>query len=338
MRKRDSIKMLENLYKSHKLISEKSMNKFLKNFGIKFIIEFLLTKIFTSAIFKNEKEKIKYEGNCSICLNNFEPKDKIFITACEHIYHHECMVNYLNLIEKELKGIKEIENFHNRFRCPNCKEYFFTNKNYQKKLDNNKNNILNKYKINFEPLNENHISKKSASSKNQPKIEIICVRNNNCHNNNHHYQGRRKKYKKNIDGDKKDECIDNIIFDNNNINNNNQNYFYGGGASNSTKVLPLMNSSESFGYQHQKINNYLYNIEGSSPNIIRIKTKLNKFNNHTKNNNNKFDKETSKSILHQKKIQKKKSIDDNTFDIKNIDEIDINNNDIVNVDKINEIM
>ena len=63
------------------------------------------------------------------------------------------MTYYINLIVKDIDpNEKEIENFHNYFQCPNCKEFLFTNRSFLKpkkeenSTDNNKENNNEEHK------------------------------------------------------------------------------------------------------------------------------------------------------------------------------------------------
>ena len=55
---------------------------------IKKILEICNTDIFNS-------NKYKIDEVCSICLNNFENNDNIIILPCLHIFHDECMMDWL---------------------------------------------------------------------------------------------------------------------------------------------------------------------------------------------------------------------------------------------------
>ena len=47
-------------------------------------------------------------GICTICLNKFDEKSEVSITSCKHIFHYQCIYNWL------FKNIKNP-------KCPNCK-------------------------------------------------------------------------------------------------------------------------------------------------------------------------------------------------------------------------
>jgi hypothetical protein len=142
-KKLNSYKILKNNYVKKKLMDEEVIAKVKYIYGFKYVISFLLEKLFVSCKYKEKMEEIKECGNCSICLNGFELKDKIFITLCRHVYHEKCMLDYLKIITKELEPNDiEITDFHRYFMCPNCKEYLYINKDFlpYKNIHNNNDN------------------------------------------------------------------------------------------------------------------------------------------------------------------------------------------------------
>ena len=151
-------KLMQSYVKDELAKNNNLLNQIRFVYGLKYIFLFLYDKIFKSTTYR--ADKIKYLGNCTICLNDFNEKDKIYITSCEHIYHKKCMENYLELIKKEIeKNEGEIENFSSYFHCPNCKGFLFANKkikfisiDIQKNCNENKNivnnNIVNNININ----------------------------------------------------------------------------------------------------------------------------------------------------------------------------------------------
>lgn len=123
-------------------------------YGFNYVIDFLLNKIFIPCKFKQKKNQLKNCGNCSICLNGFQLSDKIFITACNHVFHDNCMKDFLALIIKEINPDEEIENFHDLFQCPNCKEYLFTNRNFLEQ--NRKSDNIEEIECNNNSKNNEH--------------------------------------------------------------------------------------------------------------------------------------------------------------------------------------
>ena len=126
-------------FSDNKLLKVEAIDHVNYVYGFNYVIDFLLNKIFISCKFKQKKEELKNCGNCSICLNGFDLSDKIFITACNHVFHSNCMKEYLALIIKDINPDEEIENFHDYFQCPNCKEYLFTNRNILEQNRKNEN-------------------------------------------------------------------------------------------------------------------------------------------------------------------------------------------------------
>ena len=89
-----------------------------------------------------KSEYNQYGGGCSICLENFKKKSKVSMTPCSHVFHYNCIKDWLF---KNAKNPK----------CPNCNKEVLVNEDIinngktndaktirvKKKLQNN--NILN---------------------------------------------------------------------------------------------------------------------------------------------------------------------------------------------------
>ena len=136
-KKKFAMQKLFEGFSDNKLLKVETIDHVNYVYGFNYVIDFLLNKIFISCKFKQKKNELKNCGNCSICLNGFDLSDKIFITACNHVFHNNCMKEYLALIIKDINPDEEIENFHDYFHCPNCKEYLFTNRSF---LEQNRKN------------------------------------------------------------------------------------------------------------------------------------------------------------------------------------------------------
>ena len=54
-----------------------------------------------------KKEYNEFGGGCSICLAEFKKKSKVSITSCKHVFHYNCIHDWL---------YKNIRNP----KCPNC--------------------------------------------------------------------------------------------------------------------------------------------------------------------------------------------------------------------------
>ena len=64
------------------------------------------TTIFLSVIdFTAELEN----ESCPICLDNYKSTDQIHKTICEHLFHHDCMYEYIS------------QNYNTTYKCPNCR-------------------------------------------------------------------------------------------------------------------------------------------------------------------------------------------------------------------------
>ena len=54
-----------------------------------------------------KKDIIDKNSSCTICLDDFEPDNKVRIVKCEHVFHRECIDKWL---------------LENNFTCPTCRE------------------------------------------------------------------------------------------------------------------------------------------------------------------------------------------------------------------------
>lgn len=168
-KKKLAFKKLLEEFSKNKLISEKTIDQIKYIYGFEYVISFLKEIIFISCKFNNKIKEIRNCGNCSICLNGFNLDDKIFITSCNHVYHNKCMTDYLKLIVKDINpNENNIENFHNYFQCPNCKEYLFKNRLFlqnERKVENDIEDNNNEFKPNeLDKRNVFIISKKSRNN------------------------------------------------------------------------------------------------------------------------------------------------------------------------------
>lgn len=84
----------------------------------------------------------KEEDTCSICLDNIEHKQEIFITSCNHIFHFDCVRSFMKhyyqnlftditvfdskglITEHDLSG-NIIKGGSYQYSCPNCKSLCF---------------------------------------------------------------------------------------------------------------------------------------------------------------------------------------------------------------------
>ena len=150
-KKKYAFKKLYEDYIKNKLMNEEIIDQVKCVYGFNFIISFLKEKIFISSKYNEKNNELKNCEICSICQNNFNLNDKIYITSCNHVYHKICMVDYLQLIIDDNDLTKnEKEKFHIFFQCPNCKEFLFTNRAL---IHENKNDI----EKNDDKINENNV-------------------------------------------------------------------------------------------------------------------------------------------------------------------------------------
>ena len=167
-------------------------------YGIRYIFSFLLEKVFISTKYNNEKSK--YLDTCTICMDDFNEKDKIYTTSCEHIFHRKCIEKYLNLIQQQLQR-RNIENLNDYLKCPNCKCF-----------------LLSMHKLSKEENNKNN--KESNINSSKEKKNNIIINNNELNNigNDVIYVelGRNINKERDI---KKVKIIDSNIKQDNNLNN-----------------------------------------------------------------------------------------------------------------------
>ena len=117
---------------------------------------------------------------CTICLEKFIDKCLICITPCKHIFHYECLNNFVEAIKGKKKPI---------IKCPLC-NYDFLEENEGKKLNeiNNISNHINNNEINNIEINinennniENNINE---NNNNQINNNEINTNENNVQQNN----------------------------------------------------------------------------------------------------------------------------------------------------------
>jgi len=148
-------KKINNIEERHRNEEVEREEKLKKN---KKIIEYLLendlkAKTFTKDIIVNDCEK------CSICLEAFEcNKSLVSITPCKHIFHFECLKNWLDT---------EVLNP----QCPNCKYSILSN------VDLNS--------INLKDNNDNNADNNNKNGNSDNRSENVAIHNvRNVENNN----------------------------------------------------------------------------------------------------------------------------------------------------------
>ena len=107
---------LEN---NNSFINENEESKNLEKFN-KQKLDYLFKNEMANHLYK--KEYNQFGGGCSICLKKFKKKCEVSITSCKHIFHYQCIHDWL---------YKNIRNP----KCPNC--------NHEILSDNLGNNINN---------------------------------------------------------------------------------------------------------------------------------------------------------------------------------------------------
>ena len=123
--KKEVYNYLNKILIKNGFIDEKAISYVIHNLNVNFFFKFIEKKLMNTCKYKDKSIYTRYEAGCSICQGEFEPESKVIITSCEHIYHYECMKEFLNLIEEEMIEKKDEENdsnFLNYFNCPNCKK------------------------------------------------------------------------------------------------------------------------------------------------------------------------------------------------------------------------
>ena len=132
-RKSHAFQKLTSYFELNYNISNELLYQIKYTYGTQYIIKFLTNKVFTST--KYTILKIKYFGDCTICMNEFKENEKVYKTSCEHIFHRKCMTDYLELIKKDIEKQNQHE-LNNLFKCPNCKQFLF----FKQKIKNIKKN------------------------------------------------------------------------------------------------------------------------------------------------------------------------------------------------------
>lgn len=57
------------------------------------------------------KQKDHYDSECAICLEKLNDRSCIYMDVCNHIYHYDCIENYILALNHSYK---------NDFYCPLC--------------------------------------------------------------------------------------------------------------------------------------------------------------------------------------------------------------------------
>lgn len=99
-------------------------------------------KYTNNSCFYNKLDDGKESDKCSICLDNIEHKQEIYITSCNHMFHFECVRTFMKhyyenlfaditlfntkglITEHDLSG-NIIKGGSYQYSCPNCKQECF---------------------------------------------------------------------------------------------------------------------------------------------------------------------------------------------------------------------
>ena len=177
----------------------------LNQFGLENRIDPEVKKNKLNDLFKTKLKKIKYLKKlnvnettaCSICLEEFiENKSLVCITPCLHIFHYDCLYNWL---------FSENSNC----QCPYCNYDLLSNKEPTKRHKTQE--------INNNNVKENKYLNKNNKRENIPKTE----NNNNVNSSSERVIKKIKKNKENKENNNND--INNINKNDNIINNNKNN-------------------------------------------------------------------------------------------------------------------
>lgn len=68
-----------------------------------------------------EKQKEEDAMRCAVCLEDFEPKEKVMLTPCNHMFHEDCIVPWVK----------------SNAQCPVCRFSLGVNKRESPASDNN---------------------------------------------------------------------------------------------------------------------------------------------------------------------------------------------------------
>ncbi len=171
-----------------------------------------ITRVKIEYLFKNNLKqkiiKLKFPNllynECSICLENIKENDKVSYTPCKHIFHFDCLKNYIkstlktncplckfdffSLLTNENIDFSLItfqENSNNQLEeiyIDNCPSY--NNSHDNKIKENNFENNLDNNVINFMTLNDENTNMNKSSDLNKEIFFPMIIKNNKKENNN----------------------------------------------------------------------------------------------------------------------------------------------------------
>ena len=92
---------------------------------------FIINNCLTGILYDSNKDN--FDQNCSICQESFKKSEYSFKTACKHIFHQNCISEYL-ISEIKTCWEKKLSMDEFDIYCPNCKASLLVKKTSQKKL------------------------------------------------------------------------------------------------------------------------------------------------------------------------------------------------------------
>ena len=135
----------------------------INNANIEQINKEILDKLFKGQMAQHlyKKEYNEYGGGCSICLEEFNKNSKVSITSCKHVFHYDCIYDWLHKIIKNPK-------------CPNCNHEILNdvdenNTNYSNK-ENDTNIIKVKKKTGLNDIKSNNFNLNSNLERREVNI------------------------------------------------------------------------------------------------------------------------------------------------------------------------
>lgn len=159
---RRQLRMLMNQRARENMLRIQQENNYINNYNennenIEEINRAKLDELFSKKMAEHyyKSEYNQFGGGCSICLENFKKKSKVSMTPCKHVFHYQCIKDWLY---KNAKNPK----------CPNCNKEVLVedeivndtkggdeNKIIKVKKKQNNNNNNNNININNHVLNNN---------------------------------------------------------------------------------------------------------------------------------------------------------------------------------------
>ena len=106
-----SCNLMKNKQKTKQVMISSSISQFSNEIGDKSVLYSTITK--------------KCNSQCSICLEEFDPKSNVHMFNCNHIFHSKCIKEFI--VQKKMKKIE--------FKCPLCHLKPFDDNNILKEIE-----------------------------------------------------------------------------------------------------------------------------------------------------------------------------------------------------------